>query len=400
MDELDARGKKVLLRVDLNSETENGKPIPNVRFYQHAKTVLDLSKKGAKTVILAHQGRPGDKFEFTSLEGHAQLLSNIIGRPVKFTPEIMGPSALNEINSLSNGDILMLENVRFFSEEILDRPSDAHAESAIVKALSSACDVYVNDAFGAMHRRHASMCGFAEVMPSYAGDLLERELAVLDQTISSELGRKVFVFGGNRADSTLDAITRVLQEEIGDRILLAGLIAQLFLKAKGYDLGAESEALLLGKGLYQMLDQARALYDSYREKLLLPVDFAVERSGDRDELKVSYLPTRYPIYDIGSQTINMFCNEISSADLVFAHGSLGAYEDPKFATGTLSILDAMSKSRATSYVCGSSLRELAFDAKAKIDFISTGGESSLVYLARNDFPTLRALVRNAAKFKD
>lgn len=398
MDELEAKGKTVLLRVDLNAHMESGMPVPGVKFYQHAKTVLALSGKGAKVVVLAHQGRPGDKFSFTSLEKHAQLLSNIIGRPVRYTPDLMGPTALNEIRSLSEGDILMLENVRFFSEEILDRPSDAHAESALVGALAYVSDAYVNDAFGALHRRHASLSGFPYVIPSYAGTVLDSEIGMLDQIISSELGRRVFVFGGNRAATSLDAITRLLQDEVADRVLVSGLIAQLFLRSKGYTLGEESEAILRGKGLYDMLPLASALYESYSDKLILPVDFAVERAGDRDEIKVSHLPTLHTIYDIGSDTISAFSHEISNADLVFAHGAMGYYEDPKFASGTQSLLQAMGDSHATSYVCGRSLRELAFDIKANIDFISTGGESALRYLARNDFSTLRALVRSASRF--
>ncbi len=398
MEELDAKGKNVLLRVDLNAQIENGKPVPDVKFYQHAKTVLKLSEKGARVVVIAHQGRPGDTFSFVSLEKHAQLLSNILGRPVKFTPDLTGPTALKEISSLSDGDVLLLENLRFFSEEILDRPSDAHAESVLVRSLSSACDVFVNDAFGVMHRNHASLSGFPEVMPSYAGDLLEKEVAKLDQMLASELGRGIFIFGGNRAGTPLEAITRLLQEGIADKVLLSGLIAQLFLKAKGYALGEESEAILRGKGLYEALPLANELYHTYTEKILLPIDFGVERGGDRDELGVSHLPTRHTIFDIGSKTMKAFQNEIKNANMVFAHGAMGYYEDPKFASGTQAVLEALNDSHATSYVCGSSLRELAFETKATIDFISTGGESSLLYLARNDFSALRSLVRSAARF--
>jgi phosphoglycerate kinase len=232
LDDFDVKGKVVIVRVDFNSEIDNGHVGSDVRIRAHAETTLkELVEKGAKTVVLAHQGRKGDP-DYTSLREHAQILGQILQSPVKFVPDLFGDQAKNAIKNLQNGEILVLENVRSWDGETKNGTPQQHAKTPLVQNLAPLADLFVDDAFAAAHRAHVSIVGFTAVLPSAAGRIMQRELTSLGKALETPEHPCVYVMGGAKADDSLEVSKFVLSNGVADFVLLGGVTGQLFLAAK------------------------------------------------------------------------------------------------------------------------------------------------------------------------
>ncbi|MEM4524403.1 MAG: phosphoglycerate kinase, partial [Archaeoglobaceae archaeon] len=331
----------VLLRVDINAPIVNSTILDTSRFKSHVPTIRELEDK--KLVILAHQSRPGRK-DFTTLEEHAKVFSRILGREVQYIDEIFSKRVIEKIKSLHNGEILLLENVRFYSEEQLERSAEEHAESILVRRLSNLFDIFVNDAFSAFHRSHASLVGFIPVLPTYIGRLAEKEIKALSRALKP--GRTAFVLGGAKIKDPIKVMKNVLQNGIAEKVFLTGVVANYFLMLKGKNLGEENRKIVEENKEGVKDEEARLLLEKFGDKIVLPLDFGVEDEGMRKDVAVEEFDGKGKIKDIGVETVNEYTSLLPTFETVVINGTAGVYEESKFALGTYEILKAATKTYA------------------------------------------------------
>jgi phosphoglycerate kinase len=402
IDDFNVKNKVVLVRVDFNSEIdlETKKVASDVRIRAHAEsTITELAEKGAKTVILAHQGRKGDA-DFTSMQPHAEVLAKILKCPVKFVNDIYGEKAKNAIRNLQSGEVLVLDNVRGFDGETKKGTPEEHAKTPLVQNLAPLADLFVNDAFAAAHRAHVSIIGFTAVLPSAAGRIMERELKSLSKALDKPEKPCLFVMGGAKADDSLEISKYVLSNNIADMVLAGGVTSQVFLAAKGYKLGEKNIAFLRKKELTDLIPGIKDLIQMYPKGIIVPEDLALDVNGKRKEITVDELPADYSIFDVGTKTIDSYGKLCKSAKSIVLSGPMGVYEKPEFAVGTKRIFEAIADSEAFSLAGGghtiSALNQ--FGLSSKISYISTAGGALIEFLMGKKLPGVVAL-ENAVKTK-
>ena len=377
----------VLLRVDINAPIVESKILDISRFKSHVPTIRELEDK--KLVILAHQSRPGRK-DFTTLEEHAKVLSRLIGREVEYVDEIFSKRVVDKIKNLCNGEILLLENVRFYSEEQLDRSAEEHAESILVKRLSPLFDIFVNDAFSAFHRSHASLVGFIPVLPSFIGRLAEKEITALSRALRP--GRTVFVLGGAKIKDPIKVMKNVLQNGIAEKVFLTGVVANYFLMLKGVKIGKENEKVVEDNKEGVKDEEAKLLLEKFRDKIGLPIDFGVERGGVREDIAVEKFSGEGKIKDIGVETVNEFASQIPQFETVVINGTAGVYEDSKFSLGTYEILRSASKTYAIVGGGHTASAVNIFGLSDKMGHVSIAGGACVRFLSGEKLPVLEKIV--------
>ena len=402
LDDVQVKNKVVLLRVDLNSEIdpETKKVNSDVRIRAHAETTIkELSEKGAKVVILAHQGRKGDA-DYTPLKQHANIMGKILNCKVKYIDDVYGEKAKEAIKKLQGGEILVLENVRSFDGETKNGTPEQQAKTELVQNLAPLADLFVNDAFAAAHRGHVSMVGFTALLPSVAGRIMESELKSLSKALEKPEKPCVYVMGGAKADDSLEISKYVLSNGIADYVIVGGVTAQLFLAAKGINLGKSNMAFLAKKELTGLIPGIQALMKQYPEKVVVPVDLALDVNGKRKEISVAQLPTEYSIYDIGTKTVKKYAKLISSAKSMVVSGPMGVYENKEFSYGTRGVFEAIAASKGFSLAGGgntiAAIQE--YGLSKKIGYISTAGGALIEFLMGKKLPGVVAL-ENAVKNK-
>ena len=392
LDTYDFYGKTAFVRVDLNCpvDEKTRKVEPSERIAGHALTVRELSDKGARVVVLAHQGRKGEP-DCISLSQHALLLGNEVKKPVRFVDDVCGEKAKAAIRSLKNGEILLLENVRFMDDETKYKTIEENEKAAIVRELSPLCDVFVLDAFSASHRAQASIVGFHR-KPVVAGRVMQRELEALSK-LKDSARPAVFIFGGAKADDSITILQEWLSEGKVDFALTCGVPGELFILASGRELGATLSFVKESKAI-DHLPAAKEMLAKYKGKILFPQDVAIEEGGKRKELAVSSLPAKGMICDIGRKTTAQYASLISSAGTVLMNGPAGVYEKPQFAYGTRALLKAIESSRAFSVIGGghtlSALDKFGID-KSRIGYISLAGKALIEYLSGEELPGVKIL---------
>jgi len=400
LDDLNLNGKTVFLRVDINCplNPETKKIIDDFRIKASALTLKELIDKGAKTIVLAHQGRPGD-WDFISLREHAEKFKEL-GFKIEFIDEVYGSKVLNAIKNLKRSETILLENVRFNPEEMLEKNAEEHSKSNFIQFLAPLGDFFVNDAFSAAHRSQCSLIGFTPIMPSAAGRLMEAEIKNLSKLFYAEKP-SIAVLGGAKFSSSIKIVKALLNKGF-NKILLAGLSGQAFLKALGFKLGVVNEAKLEKEASIKFYDEAKKLLEVYSDKILLPEDFAIEKNGERIEISKNELPSNYPIYDIGDETISKFKNVLIEAKTVFLSGPAGAFEKPKFRKGTEELLTTIANSKAFSVIGGghtiAALQKL--NLLTKVSHASVGGGALEAFIAGEPMPVIEALKNSAKKFHE
>ena len=391
LNDVETEGKTVLMRADFNSPIDpaTGEITDSTRIRGHVETVNDLAD--AKLVILAHQGRPGDS-DFVTLEQHAEILNGLVKQDVSYMPDILGPAAKAAIRDISEGEVLVLENVRFFSEEVLNRPPEVQKETMLVKSLAPLCDLFVNDAFAAVHRSQPSIVGFPMVMPSVAGRLMQKEIEVLEKVLEGDRRPQIFVLGGAKFNGTVGLIKHVLEHNIADKVLVSGVIGNLFLMGRGYDLG-KSREFIEENAPHKLTDDVKALIAEYGNRIETPVDVAVDVDGGRVEHTVNDLPDEHQIFDIGEGTIAIQSREIRNAGTIVANGPPGKFENPEFELGTKSLLSAMAGTRGHTVIGGGHIIAAAakYHIADGIYYVSTGGGAMMEFLSGKELPALTAL---------
>jgi len=402
MDDFVFEGKKVLLRVDINSpvDPKTGEILDHTRIKSHTLTIKELLDVGASVAVLAHQGRPGDN-DFTTLAAHSSLLSKYLKNDVKYVEDVFGPYARSSISSLKQGEVLLLENVRFYSEENIEKIPGAQANTFLVKYLVHLFSAYVNDAFATAHRSHPSLVGFPVVMPSASGRLFEYEVRFLNSVFRSSSKPCIFILGGVKVPDSVQLMEALLSRGIADKVLLTGLISHLFLIADGKLLNRSTVKILEGKGLHSLLPRAVALLKKYRDRILLPVDVAVLKSDRRAEMALDKIANDAPIYDIGEETVKFYDEAMSQARTIIMRGPAGYMEDSRFTKGSEELLKASVKTKAKILLGGGHLRAISerLGIADKIGYFSTGGGAFIAFLSGEKLPALEVLITSAQKFK-
>ncbi|VVB56840.1 Phosphoglycerate kinase [uncultured archaeon] len=432
LDDRPLPGQTVFVRVDLNCpvDEKTKKPQLSPRVSAHARTVLDLSRMGAKTVVLAHQGRKGDD-DFISLAPHAKMLEQEVKKlaakaglapksspAIQFVDDVCGPKAKSAIRSLKGGEVVLLQNVRYLDDETKFEKNGGKSE--LVSSLSPLCDVFVLDAFSCAHRAHASVVGFGlaggpgsplSSIPCLAGRVMQQELSALDQ-FHNPKHPVVFALGGAKPADSLPILQAWLEAGKLDFALCGGVLGSLMLLASGHELGA-TRAYLEKKEVLADLPAAKALLEKYSQKIILPSDVVVEEKdggapsrpaapsagapsppGVPVVLSADRLPSPYSILDIGPETSRRFSDYIRAAGSVVLNGPMGVYEQPAFASGTRVVLTAVSESPAFSLLGGghtlSALAEFKIN-QSKLGYVSLSGKALIEYLSGEKLPGVELL---------
>ncbi|POG53855.1 phosphoglycerate kinase [Haloferax marisrubri] len=352
LDDLDPE-QRVLVRLDLNSPVEDGDVQDNRRFDRHAETVRELAEAGHRVVLMAHQGRPGGD-DFVSLEQHADILASHIDRDVGFVADTYGDDAIAAIDALDAGEVLLLENTRMCDEELPEEDPEVKADTEFVQSLAEHVDAYVNDAYSAAHRSHASLVGFPLVLPAYAGRVMQTEYEANSAIATREFdGQVTMVVGGTKATDVIDVMNN-LGEKV-DQFLLGGIAGELFLRAAGNDVGFDLEGMdFFDDQWEENRETIESLLDERGDQIKLAVDLAYEdETDDRGEIAVANITEKDRAYlDVGSMTVDEYDPIIRDSEAVFVKGALGLFEDERFAVGTTGVLRAIAETDCFSVVGG------------------------------------------------
>lgn len=388
LDDCSLDGVTVGVRIDVNSPLSGSELADDARLRAHVDTLSELLDRGARVAVLAHQGRPGGD-DFSSLAPHAARLDELLEFPVSYTDALLSASARDEVASLAPGEAVVLENTRFYSEEYMEFDPERAAETHLVDRLAPAFDVFVNDAFAAAHRSQPSLVGFPHTIPGYAGRVMERELEVLGQIDESPTPR-VYVLGGAKVGDSVAVARSVLERGLADRVLTAGVVGNVFLLGSGVELGAPSSEFIYEGGYFDEIDEAGDLTEEY-DGIELPTDVAVERDGEREEVRVKDLPTDAPAKDIGSETIAGYSLILENAGTVVLNGPAGVFEETAFARGTEGLYRAATHAEHSVVGGGDTAAALRRLGISGFDHVSTGGGAALRMLTDGEMPAIEAL---------
>jgi phosphoglycerate kinase len=348
-----ADGQRLLVRLDLNSPIEDGEVQDNRRFERHAETVRELLAADHAVALMAHQGRPGDD-DFVSLEQHAEILADHVGADIGFVADTYGEEALAAIEDLSGGEALLLENTRMCDEELPEEAPEVKAESDFVGSLAPVFDAYVNDAYSAAHRSHASLVGFPVVMDAYGGRVMQTEYEANSAIGGREFdGDVTMVVGGTKATDVI-GVMEALGETV-DTFCLGGIAGELFLRADGYPVGSDVGNMDLFDEQWEANKETiESLLDEHGDSIRLALDLAYEaEDGGRAEQPVSGIDEKTrPYLDVGTMTVEEYEQVITQSEAVFVKGALGLFEDERFKKGTVGVLSAIADTDCFSVVGG------------------------------------------------
>lgn len=385
IEDIDVSGKKVLVRCDFNVPLDNGVITDDKRIRESLKTIKYLVDHHAKVILCSHLGRPKGEFNMKfSLAPIAARLSELLGQKVEMASDVVGEDAQAKAAALKDGEIMLIENVRFHKEEEKNDPEFA-------KKLASLAEIYVNDAFGTSHRAHASTAGVADYLPAVCGYLIQKEITIMGQALSDPKRPFVAILGGAKVSDKIGVITNLLDKV--DTLIVGGGMAYTFNKSRGYEIGTslcEEDKLDLARDLMKKAEEKGV-------KFLLPVDNKV---GDEFKPDCNFkvvpadkIPADYMGLDIGPETEKLFADAIKNAATVVWNGPMGVSEWENFASGTRAIATAVAESGAISIIGGgdsaAAIEKLGF--ADKMTHISTGGGASLEFLEGLELPGIAAL---------
>jgi phosphoglycerate kinase len=390
--DIEVNNKRVLVRVDFNVPLDEGTGVitDDSRIRAVLPTIKYLTDRKAKVILCSHLGRPkGKVVDKLRLAVVARRLSQILGRQVKFTKDCIGSDVEAAVEKLKNGDVLLLENIRF-------HPEEEGNDASFAQALARLADIYVNDAFGAAHRSHASIVGITKYLPSVAGLLLEKEIKTLGSILDHPAHPFAALLGGAKVSDKVGMIENIIGKV--DYILIGGGMAATFLKAKSYEVGMS----LVEKDMLDLV--ARLMQDTAKRggRLLLPVDVVVadglSPQAEVSTVAIDNISPRLKIVDIGPRTIKDFSEELQRCQTVFWNGPMGIYEVPRFAKGTQAMAELLASLDATTVIGGGSTAEVVtkLGLASKMAFVSTGGGASLKFLAGNELPGVAALLNKSS----
>ncbi|MEF8842978.1 MAG: phosphoglycerate kinase [Haloarculaceae archaeon] len=391
LDDLDPSGLAAGVRVDVNSPLDGDDGLADdARLRAHLDTLDELSSRGARVAVLAHQGRPGGD-DFVDLAAHAERFDELLDAPVGYCDGTFTRNAREAVGALDRGEAVVLENTRFYSEEYMEFDPEAAAETYLVRRLAPVLDVYVNDAFAAAHRSQPSLVGFPPRLPSFAGRVMERELDVLG-SLGNAPRPRYYVLGGAKVEDSLDVARSVLDRGIADGVLTTGVVGNAFLLADGVQLGAAS-ARVVNERSTEAVRRAGDLLDEYDALIHRPRDVAIERDGERTELDVEDLPAEAPAMDVGAKTISAYAELLDGAGTAILNGPAGVFEEETFAVGTCEIFEAATRAELSIVGGGDTAAALRQLGIGGFTHVSTGGGACLRMLTGDPLPAVDALER-------
>ena len=380
--DVEVEGKRVLVRVDFNVPLADGRVADDTRIRAALPTINYLLEHGAKVILMSHLGRPkGKVVDELRLDPVAGRLAELLGRPVGKLDDCVGQEVEAAVAEMRPGDVILLENTRFHPGEKSNAP-------AFAEKLASLADVFVNDAFGAAHRAHASVVGVAEYLPSVAGFLMEKEITFLGRALVAPEHPFIAILGGAKISSKIGVVDNLLARV--DGLLIGGGMANTFFKAQGHEIG---QSLVEDDSL----DVAGKTLERAGEKLVLPVDVVVadrfDAAADSKVVPVDQVPEDWRILDIGPETVELFKRELAGAKTVVWNGPMGVFEFPRFAEGTFAIARFLADLEATTIVGGGDVVAAVGQAGVadRIAHVSTGGGASLEFLEGKPLPGIAAL---------
>ncbi|WP_138418381.1 phosphoglycerate kinase [Aquibacillus sediminis] len=383
--DIDVKGKKVFCRVDFNVPMKDGEVTDDTRIKAALPTIQHLVEQGARVILASHLGRPkGEAVDELRLDPVAKRLSDLLGQEVTKTDEVYGAEVDQAVNELDNGDVLLIENVRFEAGEEKNDPE-------LAKQFANLADFYVNDAFGAAHRAHASTAGIAEHLPSAAGFLMQKELDVLGKALSDPDRPFTAIIGGAKVKDKIGVIDNLLDKV--DNLIIGGGLAYTFIKAQGYEIGKsllEEDKIELAKEFMQKAKDKGV-------NMLLPMDVIVADDFSNDantqEVAIDSIPADLEALDIGPKTREKYAEIVADSKLIIWNGPMGVFELEVFANGTKAVADALSKTDGYTVIGGgdSAAAVEKFDYADQMDHISTGGGASLEFMEGKVLPGVHAL---------
>ncbi|MFS0595489.1 phosphoglycerate kinase [Peribacillus frigoritolerans] len=384
--DIELKGKRVFCRVDFNVPMQDGKISDDTRIKAALPTISYLTEQGAKVILASHLGRPkGQVVEELRLAPIAERLSELSGKDVQKAEEAYGETVQSIIENMQNGEILLLENVRFY-------PGEEKNDQELAKSFAALADVYVNDAFGAAHRAHASTEGIAHHLPAVAGLLMEKELSVLGKALSNPERPFTAIIGGAKVKDKIGVIENLLEKV--DHLIIGGGLGYTFIKAQGHEIGNS----LLEE---DKIELAKSFIESAKEKgvkLHLPIDAVVTAEfspdAETDNVDIDAIPSDKMALDIGPKTSELFADVIKSSKLVIWNGPMGVFEFDKFANGTRTVAQALAEANDTYSIVGggdSAAAAEKFGLAEKMSHISTGGGASLEFMEGKELPGVVAL---------
>ncbi|MBD8137135.1 phosphoglycerate kinase [Bacillus sp. CFBP 13597] len=384
--DIELKGKRVFCRVDFNVPMQDGKISDDTRIKAALPTISYLTEQGAKVILASHLGRPkGQVVEELRLAPVAERLSELSGKDVQKAEEAYGETVQSIIENMQNGEILLLENVRFY-------PGEEKNDQELAKSFAALADVYVNDAFGAAHRAHASTEGIAHHLPAVAGLLMEKELSVLGKALSNPERPFTAIIGGAKVKDKIGVIENLLEKV--DHLIIGGGLGYTFIKAQGHEIGNS----LLEE---DKIELAKSFIESAKEKgvkLHLPIDAVVTAEfspdAEADNVDIDAIPSDKMALDIGPKTSELFADVIKSSKLVIWNGPMGVFEFDKFANGTRTVAQALAEANDTYSIVGggdSAAAAEKFGLAEKMSHISTGGGASLEFMEGKELPGVVAL---------
>jgi phosphoglycerate kinase len=386
VEDIDLKGKRVFCRVDFNVPMKDGQVTDETRIRAAIPTIKYLIEQGAKVLLASHLGRPkGKVVEEMRLTPVAKRLSELLGKDVKKVDEAYGPTVAAEVEKMNEGDVLLLENVRFY-------PGEEKNDPELAKSFAELADVYVNDAFGAAHRAHASTEGIAHHLPAVSGFLMEKELDVLGKALSNPERPFTAIIGGAKVKDKIGVIDNLL--EMVDNLIIGGGLAYTFVKAQGHEIGQsllEEDKIDLAKDFMKKAEEKGV-------KFYMPVDAVIADQFSEDAnskvVSIEEIPADWQALDIGPKTAELYSNVIQESKLVIWNGPMGVFEMDKFANGTKAVAEALAEANDTYSVIGGGDSAAAvekFHLADRMSHISTGGGASLEFMEGKALPGVVAL---------
>ena len=386
---LNVKNKSVLLRIDINSPVVNGKILDNPRFKASSKTINYLIKNKSKIIIMAHQGRKGDK-DFTSLEQHAKILSKYVNKEIIYIDDLFGQKAIESITSLKPGQIILLKNVREYEDE-----TNLNLKNNNYSAFCKLFDLYVNEAFSVSHRSQGSIIIPPKYLKGAIGLEFESEITALEKFINSKAKSKIFILGGSKAEDYFPLFNFLKNKN--NKVLAAGVLANLFLISKGCNLGYDNQWIKEHNYL-SLIPKLKEIIEKHENQIILPIDFGLaDKNGKRIDVLLEDAPYKYKISDIGKKTLSLFIKNLNEADYIFMKGPLGFSEIPQFSQPTVSLLKCISnltkKKKVFSLIGGGHLNTTIerYNIPAAFSYISLSGGALIQYISGKKLPGIEAI---------